>query len=119
MVRAERNNVPVSRTALLHMGTHLGFLHATFFRAVRWNRLTAEILPVIKPASATASIIARSVDVGYSHTNCTVKLVLCPRRPYGLFRSSGYYNLMPRGFICQLCQGLWITSCKKLTKGLY
>ena len=70
MVRAERNNVPVSITTLLHMGANFGFLRAAFFRAVRRDGLTAEILPVVKPASATTSVIARSVDVSYSHISC-------------------------------------------------
>jgi hypothetical protein len=51
------------------MSAYIGLLRTTFFRAVRWNRLTAKILPVVKPASTTASIVARSVDIGYSHTS--------------------------------------------------
>ncbi|PIX92738.1 hypothetical protein COZ26_00220 [Candidatus Kuenenbacteria bacterium CG_4_10_14_3_um_filter_39_14] len=94
------------------MGTNLGLLHAAFFRAVRWNRLTAEILPVFKPASTTASIVARSVYIAYPHTNCIVKLILYSPSISWSFQIIGDIYILADSFILSTLlsiKELWIT----------
>jgi hypothetical protein len=51
------------------MSADFGLFDTAFFRAVCWNRLTAEILPVFKPASTAASIVTRSIYIDYPHMN--------------------------------------------------
>ena len=49
------------------MSPHLGFFGTTFFRTIIWQRLIAEIFPVLKPTAATANIIACAINIDYSH----------------------------------------------------
>ena len=69
MIIAERDNVPVpvAVTIFLYMGSNFWFLDAALFWTMGRNCLTAEIFPVIKPASATTGVITRAVDVIYPH----------------------------------------------------
>lgn len=45
------------------MCAYLWLLCALFFWTISWKRLTAEVLPVLQPASTLARVLACSVDV--------------------------------------------------------
>jgi len=51
----------------LHKRSLRWLLDTTFLRTEDGEGLTAELLPVIKPAAAAADGVARSIDVRYIH----------------------------------------------------
>ena len=69
MLLAQRNNVPtvVGETIFLNMRTDFRPLNALLFWAICRNSLPTEVLPVVKPTSTLADVVACTIDVLHFH----------------------------------------------------
>ena len=76
MCLAQRENVPaiVTGAVLLDMGADQLLFIATLRRAISWDCLAGEPLPVIKPTSTLANVRTGAIDVSDSHVSPPSKL---------------------------------------------
>jgi len=66
---AEWEDVPavVTGAVLLDMGADQFLFKAVLRRAITWDCLAGELLPVIKPTSALACVLTGAIDLSDSH----------------------------------------------------